>query len=62
MTTTSDVLGPVDWLVVEFPADKANFSGEMARELQALVDRELSASWTSSSSARTRTARSMSTS
>ena len=36
-----DVLGPVDYLVVEFPGDKANFSGEMAAELTALVDREL---------------------
>ena len=36
-----DVLGPVDYLVVEFPSDKANFSGEMAEELKALVDREL---------------------
>jgi Family of unknown function (DUF6325) len=36
-----DVLGPVDYLVVEFPADKANFSGEMAAELTALVDRRL---------------------
>jgi len=34
-------LGPVDYLVVEFPADKANFSGEMAAELSALVDRGL---------------------
>ena len=25
-----DVLGPVDYLVVEFPADKANFKGEIA--------------------------------
>ena len=33
-----DVLGPVDYLVVEFPADKADFSGEMAAELTALVD------------------------
>ena len=41
MTETTDVLGPVDWLVVEFPADKANFSGEMARELKALAEREL---------------------
>src|SRR5215470_11313341 len=41
MTETTDVLGPVDWLVVEFPAEKANFSGEMAQELQALVEREL---------------------
>ena len=36
-----DALGPVDYLVVEFPADKANFSGEMAKELGALVDRGL---------------------
>ena len=36
-----DVLGPVDYLVVEFPSDKANFSGEMAAELKSLVDREL---------------------
>jgi hypothetical protein len=36
-----DVLGPVDYLVVEFPSDKANFSGEMAAELTSLVDREL---------------------
>ena len=36
-----DVLGPVDYLVVEFPADKANFSGEMAAELGSLVDRGL---------------------
>jgi hypothetical protein len=36
-----DVLGPVDYLVVEFPADRANFSGEMAAELRSLVDREL---------------------
>src|SRR6476659_8856069 len=36
-----DVLGPVDYLVVEFPADKANLSGEMAAELKSLVDREL---------------------
>lgn len=36
-----DVLGPVDYLVVEFPADKANFSGEMATQLGSLVDREL---------------------
>ena len=37
----ADVLGPVDYLVVEFPAEKANFSGEMAAELKSLVDREL---------------------
>jgi hypothetical protein len=32
-----DELGPVDYLVVGFPADKANFSGEMASELKALI-------------------------
>jgi Family of unknown function (DUF6325) len=36
-----DELGPVDYVVVEFPADKANFSGEMASELSALIDRDL---------------------
>jgi len=36
-----DVLGPVDYLVVEFPAGKADFSGAMAAELRSLVDREL---------------------
>ena len=34
-----DVLGPVDYVVVEFPADKANFSGEIAEELKGLVER-----------------------
>jgi hypothetical protein len=33
-----DVLGPIDYLVVEFPADKANFSGEGMDELKKLVD------------------------
>jgi Family of unknown function (DUF6325) len=37
--TDEDVLGPVDYLVVEFPADKANFSGEIADELKDLVER-----------------------
>jgi hypothetical protein len=32
-----DELGPVDYVVVEFPADKADFSGEMAAELSALI-------------------------
>ena len=36
-----DVLGPVDYLVVEFPSDKANFSGEMALELTSLIERGL---------------------
>jgi hypothetical protein len=33
-----DQLGPVDYLVVEFPAGASNFTGEMAEELIALVD------------------------
>ena len=32
-----DALGPVDYVVVEFPADQADFSGEMAAELDAVV-------------------------
>src|ERR1700760_1606439 len=36
--TTLDQLGPVDYIVVEFPAGESNFTGEMARELLALVD------------------------
>jgi hypothetical protein len=39
MTDTSlDQLGPVDYLVVEFPAGASNFTGEMASELIALVE------------------------
>jgi Family of unknown function (DUF6325) len=39
MTETSlDQLGPVDYVVVEFPAGASNFTGEMAAELVALVD------------------------
>ena len=33
-----DELGPVDYMVVEFPPGHANFTGEMAAELAALVD------------------------
>jgi uncharacterized protein DUF6325 len=33
-------LGPVDYLVVEFPAGAGNFTGEMTDELLALVDSE----------------------
>ena len=33
-----DQLGPVDYLVVGFPADKADFSGAMATELKKLMD------------------------
>ncbi len=40
MTETSlDELGPVDYIVVEFPAGASNFTGEMVEELLALVDR-----------------------
>src|ERR1035441_2179774 len=39
MTDVSlDDLGPVDYLIVEFPAGASNFTGEMAAELRALVD------------------------
>jgi hypothetical protein len=33
-----DALGPVDYLVVRFPAEEANFSGEVASELNKLID------------------------
>ena len=33
-----DQLGPVDYVVVGFPADKADFSGAMADELKKLMD------------------------
>src|SRR3954454_13877759 len=33
-----DELGPVDYIVVEFPVGAANFTGEMVKELLALVD------------------------
>jgi hypothetical protein len=38
--TPLDQLGPVDYLVVEFPAGVSNFTGEMAQELVALVESE----------------------
>lgn len=39
MTSTSlDELGPVDYVVVEFPAGARNFTGEMVKELLALVN------------------------
>ena len=31
-------LGPIDYLIVEFPADASNFTGEMVAELRKLVD------------------------
>jgi hypothetical protein len=40
MTETSlDELGPIDYVVVEFPEGASNFTGEMAAELLSLVDR-----------------------
>ncbi|MFO7589881.1 MAG: DUF1269 domain-containing protein, partial [Acidimicrobiia bacterium] len=33
-----DELGPIDFVIVEFPAGQSNFTGEMAEELLALVD------------------------
>lgn len=39
MTESSlDALGPVDYVVVEFPAGHSSFTGEMVDELVALVD------------------------
>ena len=39
MTNTPfDQLGPIDYLVVEFPAGAKNFTGAMAEELLKLVD------------------------
>jgi hypothetical protein len=37
-TTTLDQLGPVDYIVVEFPAGASNFTGEMTAELVALAE------------------------
>jgi Family of unknown function (DUF6325) len=36
--TDLDSLGPVDYVIVEFPAGASTFTGEMARELVRLVD------------------------
>jgi hypothetical protein len=36
-----DELGPVDYLVVEFPPGAANFTGEMAAEIGRLVDAKI---------------------
>ncbi len=33
-----DELGPVDYVIVEFPAGASSFTGEMAKELLALVE------------------------
>jgi len=39
MTEAIDELGPVDWLVVEFPGSR--FNGEIAPTITDLVDREI---------------------
>jgi Family of unknown function (DUF6325) len=39
MTETIDELGPVDWIVIEFPGSR--FNGEIAPALRDLVQREL---------------------
>ena len=36
-----DELGPIDYLVVEFPPGAQHFDGEIARELLSLVDAEV---------------------
>ena len=36
--TDIDSLGPIDYIVVEFPAGASNFTGEMANELLKFVD------------------------
>jgi hypothetical protein len=36
--TSLEELGPVDFVIVEFPAGASNFTGEMVEELLALVD------------------------
>jgi Family of unknown function (DUF6325) len=36
-----DELGPIDYLVVEFPAATANFTGEMVKELASLIERDI---------------------
>lgn len=33
-----DEMGPVDYMVVEFPAEASHFNVEMAKELAALAD------------------------
>ena len=33
-----DEIGPVDYVVVGFPAERADFSGAMASELKELID------------------------
>ena len=42
-----DELGPVDYLIVEFPAGQQNFTGEGADELSGSTTPGSSGSWTS---------------
>ena len=37
----NDELGPIDYMVVEFPAGTKQFSGAMAKELASLVEADL---------------------
>ena len=39
--TPDEELGPIDYLVVEFPEGTKNFTGAMARELASLAEAEL---------------------
>ena len=36
-----DELGPIDYIVVEFPPGTNQFTGELAREVASLVDAEI---------------------
>ena len=36
-----DTLGPIDYLIVEFPEGTTNFTGEMSEALLALIDNDL---------------------
>ena len=40
-TTNLDELGPVDFLIIEFPEGHQNFTGEMVDELLKLVDADI---------------------
>src|SRR5689334_16801254 len=39
-TAELDELGPVDYVVIEFPAGEANFTGEIAAEVARLAEAE----------------------
>ena len=38
---SDELLGPIDYLIVEFPAGTTDFDGEMSRELESLVEAEM---------------------